>query len=341
MSPRIGGNAPRAAFWKWLRVLLLFGLSLAVVAVTVALYLLYPLRPVGGDSAADIEIQSGATAIQISRQLESAGLIRDAQAFRRWIWLTGNTRRLRAGWYHLSPELSGQAILTALVQGDVLHDTFVIPEGCTVERIASVWEQRAFGTQQEFLDACRQAQEKLGYSVEGYLFPDTYSLVRGTTAQMCVRIMLRRLDEQWRKLEGSVAGDLTKHAAITLASIVEREARVAEERPLIAGVFHNRLRLGWKLQADPTVAYLLGYPSRRLLYRDLEVDSPYNTYRFAGLPPGPICSPGFAALQAACSPAQTDKMYFVARGDGTHAFSRTLAEHNRVRREIRASVSSQ
>jgi UPF0755 protein len=183
----------------------------------------------------------------------------------------------------------------------------------------------------------RRRREIPAPSLEGYLFPDTYRVPWGAGAPDIVRQMLSRTDEAFAAyLDRCAAMGWTPHEVLTMASIIEAEARVGEERSLISAVYHNRLRRGMRLEADPTVAYAMGGYRGRLLYRDLEIDSPYNTYRNGGLPPGPICSPGAASIRAALYPdPDSDALYFVARGDGSHVFSRTLEEHERAVRAAR------
>jgi UPF0755 protein len=171
-------------------------------------------------------------------------------------------------------------------------------------------------------------------TLEGYLFPDTYRFAIGQKEEEIIKIMVNRCLEVASPLYEGYDGSLSFHEVITLASIVEKEAIYDRERPVIAGVFLNRLRIGMRLQADPTVRYVVNEPRSRVLYRDLEVESPYNTYRYPGLPPGPIASPGVASIRAVIEPADVDYMYFVARGDGTHYFSRTFAEHVAARRRF-------
>jgi UPF0755 protein len=174
-------------------------------------------------------------------------------------------------------------------------------------------------------------------SLEGYLFPDTYAFPDGMTARGAVLEMVRRFEREW-KLEWNarlpVLG-MSRHEVVTLASIVEREAKIPAERPVIAGVYRNRLRAKMALQADPTVQYAHGRHASRVLLKDLEIDSPYNTYKYPGLPPGPIASPGGASLQATLFPAEVDFLYFVAAPDGHHEFRRTLAEHQAAVRAVR------
>ena len=177
-------------------------------------------------------------------------------------------------------------------------------------------------------------------SLEGYLFPDTYYVPRNIRARTMIETMLARFravfDDSLAQRTRQIG--FTAHEILTLASIIEREARVEEERPIISGVFHRRLKLRRPLEADPTVEYALGMRKKRLLYKDLEVDSPYNTYRYPGLPPGPICNPGRASILAALYPAETPYLYFVAKGDGTHEFTSSERDHLNAKRRIRQTL---
>jgi UPF0755 protein len=211
-----------------------------------------------------------------------------------------------------------------------------IPEGFTVDQIADLLEEKKFGGRDVFVAAMQDASlltelELPASGVEGYLFPDTYAWEWAMEPGEIVRAMLSRFQQESAALrEARIAAGLTEHEMVTLASVIERETGKDEERPLISGVFHNRLRIGMPLQSDPTVLYSLGRTAGRLRRADLANPSPYNTYVRRGLPPGPIANPGSAALRAAIAPAQTAALYFVSRNDGSHQFSDSLAEHNRA-----------
>ena len=250
---------------------------------------------------------------------------------------------MRAGTYELGASRSPLQILSALVAGDVLRVRVTLPEGLTCEQSftllaehlgVSIDSLRAVATDAGWLDS-------LGLppgGPEGYVFPETYLFEPGTSARALlltpVEACLERLDAA-RRARAAELG-LSPHAALTLASIIEAESPDSLERRRISAVYHNRLRMGWRLEADPTVAYALGRPGEHLTHADLAVESPYNTYRHPGLPPGPICNPGLVSLDAALWPLEgCQDLFFVARGDGTHAFSRTLAEHNGWVRALR------
>ena len=242
--------------------------------------------------------------------------------------------------------MSLREIIHQLEAGKIVHRHFVVPEGLTVAQIAQLFEDEGFGTSESFSRAARDSQWRKRYgiegnSLEGYLFPNTYKLVDGIPAANVVKMMLDEFNRHWTRERTKEAKslDFSPQEIITLASIIEREAKIADERPLIAAVFHNRLKRGWKLDADPTVLYALGNPRRALTKKDLKFDSLYNTYVYRGLPPAPICNPGLASIMAALRPAESSYLYFVAIGDGKHHFSNTLAEHNRVIRRIRRNTN--
>jgi UPF0755 protein len=229
-------------------------------------------------------------------------------------------------------------VLENLVSGRVRLRSLTIPEGWRLEQIA-VAVEREFGiAPQDFLAAAREP-ERLAAArcpardLEGYLFPETYLFPDGVAATEIVSAMVQRFENVWDGLDRPLPAGLDRHGVVTLASIVEAEARLPEERPRIAAVYLNRLREGWKLEADPTVRYALGRFEGKLYYKHLDVDSPYNTYQVASLPPGPIGSPGRASLLAVLEPGpESNEFYFVAAGDGRHVFSRTKAEHDEARR---------
>lgn len=303
------------------------------------------LAPVGSDPRLStvVEVPRGASTADIAALLQREGLVRSATLFRLYAYFKGLDSRLQSGEYQLSPAMTAQEILSRLARGRVVEHPFTVPEGFTVEQVAALLENHGLGSRQRFLEIARSGDFRpefvppdlpLREPLEGYLFPDTYLLTRGTAEEEIIRMMHDRFlavftDELRRRAREL---GLTVHEVVTLASIIEKEAAVDSERPLISAVFHNRRRLGMRLDADPTVKYVMARPPRNLSLQDLEVDSPYNTYKYAGLPPGPIANPGEAALRAALYPADVDYLYFVAKNDGTHIFSRTLREHLAAKR---------
>jgi UPF0755 protein len=251
-------------------------------------------------------------------------------------------RDLKAGTYALDRSASWSAVLDALTRGKGLVHTVTIPEGFALSSIAPLLG-RALSVPPDSVmtaasdSALRHRLDVPTPTLEGYLFPDTYTFAEGTSPEEAVRMLVARFEQVWKpewttRLQALA---MSRHDVITLASIIEKEARLAEERPVISAVYHNRLKRGMLLQADPTVQYALGRHVDRVLYKDLEVDSRYNTYKHAGLPPGPIASPGAASIEAALYPASVPYLYFVAAPDGHHEFRETYAEHTEARAQIR------
>jgi UPF0755 protein len=229
-------------------------------------------------------------------------------------------------------------VIDKIARGDVYTRRITFPEGLTIREMARIYEDQQFGKAAAFVEAARDVTairdiDPVATDLEGYLFPETYSLPRDTTAAKLVAMMVARFRRLFtpEMQQAAQALDLTPRQAVTLASLVEKETALASERPIVAAVYLNRLKIGMGMQADPTVIYALQRAGRydgNIRRDDLQFDSPYNTYRYPGLPPGPIASPGLASLQASVAPASVDFLYFVSRNDGSHVFARTLAEHN-------------
>ncbi len=324
--------------WVFLGVVLL-------VAVALGGILLATLLPFQrGVSERIVEVRKGAGLLEISQFLQEERIIWRWEIFSLMALFRGASRSLQAGEYRLSASLSPSQILGILRRGDVVLHSFTVPEGFTLAEVARAAEQAGLASYQE-ITALSQDTDLLAeldlkaQSLEGYLFPETYSFAKGISARTLIREMVEtfraRFTEEMQA-QGRTLG-LSPHEALTLASIIERETYLDEERPLISAVYHNRLQQGVRLQGDPTVLYALGRTAGPLTKEDLRVNSPYNTYRHHGLPPGPIASPGLASLKAAVNPAPVDYLYFVARGDGGHEFSKTLEEHVKAVRRYRQS----
>lgn len=290
------------------------------------------------------EVESGAGAPAIGRRLIEAGVIRDQFTFRVALWWTGRSQDLQAGEYRFDRAMSAVDVVERLASGNVYARPLTFPEGLTIQEMSRVFESRGFGTAASFVAAARDGSlihdlDPGAADLEGYLFPETYALTRGTSAQRLVRSMVERFRAAYPEelRQRARAQDLTTRQVVTLAALVEKETGQSSERPLVAAVYRNRLKIGMGLQADPTVVYALQKAGRydgNIRRSDLAIDSPYNTYRYVGLPPGPIAAPGKASLEATLAPADVDYLYFVSRNDGSHVFSRTLAEHNRNVREF-------
>lgn len=290
------------------------------------------------------KIKQGSSARQIGEKLRSLGLIRSSTAWNLWArWLTAQDAAgsFQAGTYSLPRTDSLPAIAAKIWSGDVAQVSFTIPEGWTLKQMAHYFQSQGFFSARDFLQATQQftatdypwlPQVSGDYPrLEGYLFPDTYQVAAGkVTPADVIRQMLARFEQVALPVYQQSDQSMPLAAWVTLSSIVEKESVVANERSRIAGVFHNRLKQGMPLGADPTVEYGLGIqqtPDRPLTFAEVNTPSPYNTYLNSGLPPTPISGAGLASLKATLNPEQTDYLYFVARYDGTHVFSRTLAEH--------------
>lgn len=304
------------------------------------------LEPVdsSGNEEVHFTVEMGTAPTQIATNLEKAGLIKNAKAFLLNARLSGNLEKFKAGEYIFQASDTAQEIMEALIKGNIVTVSFTIPEGYTLKQIANTLVGKGIATEEEFWQAVTEGEfdyeflqdlPKSEHRLEGYLFPDTYSIPRGWPVEKVVNLMLKRFQEIYNQLPPNKSG-LNMRDTVILASIVEAESRVAEDRPLIASVFLNRLRINMLLQADATLQYAFAERKGQVLYKDLELDDPYNTYKYGGLTPGPIGSPGKASLEAVCEPADTKYYYFIARKDGSgkHEFSKTLAEHNAWRRKL-------
>jgi UPF0755 protein len=324
---------------RLLLALALLGLvALSAIAGLVAYHWATPFRGYS-EPARYVMVAPGSSGREILVELTRQGVIRHPLPGRLYLRWRGDPP-LMAGEYRFEGVQTMTEALDKVIRGDVLLHAVTIVEGLTLEETAQHLAESGFGDLERFLDAMadpapiRDLDEE-AENLEGYLFPDTYAFVRGTSEQRMVAAMVenfrRRVQQEIVPLLAA-DGDRSLRDLVTLASIVEKEARLDSERPLIAGVFHNRLQRGIALYADPTVVFALKQEGRwegRIRRADLAIDSPYNTYRYAGLPPGPIASPGLASLEAAADPADVPYLYFVSRNDGSHVFSTTLAEHNR------------
>jgi UPF0755 protein len=286
-----------------------------------------------------VDIPAGASTNAIGDRLVASGVVRDRLTFRAALWLTGDARRLQAGEYRFDRPLSAVDVIGKMARGEVDLVAITFREGLTIAEMSGLFEAGGFGPAAAFVAAASEASlvaalDPDATDLEGYLFPDTYAFPRRADATIVVRAMVNRF-QQILTPEIRAAGNargLSVRQLVTLASLVEKETALAEERPVVAAVYANRLRIGMGLQCDPTVIYALqreGQYDGNLRRADLMFDSPYNTYRYPGLPPGPIAAPGRGSLEAAAAPAQVDYLYFVSRNDGSHEFARTLADHNR------------
>lgn len=284
-----------------------------------------------------IEIKAGSSFSRIAAQLDQAGVISDSRRFTllaRWRKATG---QIHTGEYLFAASAKPDDVLARLVAGDIRKFQVTIPEGFNLQEIAARLEKTNIGSADGFLALCRDAAflKELGIeadSLEGYLFPETYTYTSSTTPSQLLRAMVAQLHTQLSPelLERAKGLNLNRHQLLTLASVIQKEAGNVMEMPLISAVFHNRLKRGIPLQADPTVIYGITDFDGNLTRKHLQTPTPYNTYKMRGLPIGPIASPGRFALHATVNPVVSNDLYFVARGDGTHEFNATLKGHNRA-----------
>ncbi|HEY7166349.1 MAG TPA: endolytic transglycosylase MltG [Candidatus Binatia bacterium] len=320
-----------------------FAFSFLALATSVGLFALFLFahlsiapRP-SSFLPAEVRVEQGEPLSAVVRKLRDSRVISNERLFSLWARMTGAEKKIHWGLYRFDIPLSPREVLDRMVLGKGIFQVITVPEGYTVNDIADLLAQLHIAEKQKFLDATEDPQllASLGLQnkgIEGYLFPSTYHFTPGTPEKDIVLAMA----EQFRKvfqplLERRDPNDpLTPHEIVTLASIVEKETGVESERPLVSAVFHNRLKLHMPLQSDPTVIYGLNEFDGNLTRKNLQDPSPYNTYRIAALPPGPICNPSLSSIKAALNPADAPYLYFVSKNDGTHLFSERLEDHNRA-----------
>ena len=326
------GRRPRVRAMLFLLVLL--------AGAAVALRFLWS-RPYSAAPGVErfVVIPRGTSSYETAHLLEREGIVRHWAVFLAYLKLAKPRSPLQAGEYRFVEPLSIIQVADKLIRGLIYYHEFTVPEGYSLFEIGALLEQKGFARAADLIAAAGRADlvadlSQNARNLEGFLFPDTYRLARGTTADEIARLMVRRFREVHAALQPLLSqSPLNLRQVVTLASLIEKETSVDAERELISAVFQNRLKKGMLLQCDPTVIYaaqLKGNYRGTIFQSDLESNSPYNTYRHPGLPPGPIANPGKRSLEAALSPAQSDYLYFVADNRGGHVFSRTLAEHQRA-----------
>lgn len=325
-SPRI---SPAGRTW-----LLITSVGALILAALHMWWIAVP-TPLVRSGSQIVEIPSRQGLFRIAERLNEAGVIRSSTGFVLLAGLRGSAKSLKAGEYEIPQDATTVTILALLESGKVRPHSILFPEGATVRDLARLLEADRLVKAEEIfrLSRDRGFLQTLGIeadSLEGYLFPDTYSFTKGMAAEEILARMAHRLREQVTQeiLAQAQARDLTLHQLLTLASIIEKEAVEPDEHPLISAVFWNRLKRRMPLQADPTVKYALGKDGRALTREDLRADSRFNTYRYPGLPPAPIASPGKGAIMAALNPAKVNYLYFVSMDERRHFFSSTLEQHN-------------
>lgn len=320
----------------------MIGIGIVVLAF---LWVAHVMFASGSNGKVRVTIPKGSSASDIAGILAEKGVVRSAFGFELLARLSGKSGELKPGAYELDPAAGPKAALDKIAGGDVSARWITIPEGFTVRQIGERLEAERIGSADRFIELALYGGDSFDTSfyhpanLEGYLFPDTYLVPLGSSEEAVIRLMLDAFGGKVAEpLADDVAGSgMSLRECVIVASLVEREARIPKDRSLISAVIHNRLKKDMLIEVDATVLYALGRHKKRVLFDDLQVDSPYNTYRNRGLPPGPIANPGLEAIKAALHPARSDYLYYVARPDGSHVFSRTFEEHqqavNRIRRQ--------
>lgn len=292
-----------------------------------------------------VRVKEGMSTADIAQLLHEKKLVKNPKAFgyqARWDGLAG---KLQAGMYQLQGGMSNKELVDTFVKGRIQYVKFVVPEGYSIKKIAEKLETEELGDAKKFMEAAKnyapypymQTDKPVNFKAEGFTFPATYDFAYGTSEKRMLETMVAIFDKRMEQ-DGIKAvikeKNLKLHDVVNMAAMVELEAVYTEEQPRIAGVFDKRMKIGMPIQSDTTIQYLLGKQKEVVLYKDLEIDSPYNTYKYAGLPPGPIGSPGMAAIKAVLQPEQNDFLYFVAEKDGHHRFTKSFAEHQRAINDI-------
>ena len=326
---------------RWITKVFITGFwgLLVLIWIVISLFYYQGTRPASQDSRSiTFEVQPGMTLKQVTLELFNQRLILSPSAFQAIAYIQDKEKQIMVGEFSLSPSMLPTEIILRLTSGKTILYPLTIPEGYRITEIASLLDTQGLANSEVFI---LQTQDKNliksmdipTNSLEGYLFPETYYLSKLTPEKKIVQKMVNTFKEKVLKsqlLKSTKESPLSLHEIITLASLIEKETGLDSERKLISSVFHNRLRKNMRLQTDPTVIYAIEKFDGNIRKRDLKIDSPYNTYRYKGLPPGPISSPGIKSIEAAIFPIKSNHLYFVSRQDGSHHFSSTLVEHNQA-----------
>jgi len=315
-----------------------------VILVVLAIFMFWfynlPVKKTEHDSC--FLVRNGDSLKRIATNLKNEGLIKSRWYFYFLGKISGKERSLKSGEYYIDNQMKNTDILSALTRGEVITVKFTIPEGYTMKQIAALLDSRKIVAEDNFLEACynRELLNRHGIpfdSAEGFLFPDTYIIAKNLSALQIVEVLISNFFDNLEKIHFTNYSPEKLKQVVIIASIVEKEARLDSERPLIAAVFYNRLNKNKRLESCATVQYIIGKNKERLLYSDLRTPSPYNTYLHKGLPPGPISNPGFKSLEAAVNPSKVDYLFFVSKKDGSHHFSNTYNEHLKAIRRYNRS----
>ena len=326
-------------------IMVAIGLILAVIAGG-AYWYGEQMKPVASADAKPqtIKVKPGMTSGAIADALLEKGLIRNRTAFLLAARQAGLDKSLQAGEYAVSRAMTVEQIINVMAKGITVYSEFTVPEGFTVEQIAALLEEKGLARKERFLALARdyspfdkRERPNVKYRAEGFLFPDTYRISRGASEEMILQTMAQEFSRKFTpELQAKAQSiGLSAYEVIVLASLIEREVQLAKERPMVARVFLNRIKIGMPLQSCATIQYILGYAKEELTIADTQLPSPYNTYLHQGMPPGPVANPGLSSIQAALNPAEGGWLYFVIDGKtGGHRFSRSLAEHEAAIQQI-------
>ena len=326
---------------RWITKVFITGFwgLLVLIWIVISLFYYQGTRPASQDSrSVTFEVQPGMTLKQVTLELFNQRLILSPSAFQAIAYIQDKEKQIMVGEFSLSPSMLPTEIILRLTSGKTILYPLTIPEGYRITEIASLLDTQGLASSEVFILHTQdkdliKSMDIPTDSLEGYLFPETYYLSKLTPEKKIVQKMVNTFKEKVLKsqlLKSSKESPLSLHEIITLASLIEKETGLDSERKLISSVFHNRLRKNMRLQTDPTVIYAIEKFDGNIRKRDLKIDSPYNTYRYKGLPPGPISSPGIKSIEAAIFPIKSNHLYFVSRQDGSHHFSNTLVEHNQA-----------
>jgi len=338
-------DQPTKSFRQRLRTRLILFFSVMLVTGIVFIVLLYNYgnTPASTSTVEQVvEIKPGMTLRQVAHFLADRKLLDEPSAFVLYTYLQGKQNRIQAGEYQFSPSVPPWKILDSLTNGTAILYSVTIPEGNRITEIAELLEKKGLAKKETFIAETRNKellealQISSSNSLEGYLYPDTYKFTKAAGSKKIVKTMVDTFKERVQKpelMQQANAGKLTFHEIVTLASLIEKETGLGTERKLISSVFHNRLVKKMRLQTDPTVIYAIANFDGNIRKKDLSIDSPYNTYKHHGLPPGPIASPGLDSIRAAMEPEDSDYLYFVSRKNGSHQFSTNYEDHNRAVRK--------
>lgn len=352
MTQTLPNNNKKNGRKRYRSIFIIIVIILVTSVIGIKYYINDQLMPVSHENIEEksIEIPKGSSTSSIAQLLKQNNLIKNEYVFRFVSKMGDKEGRYKAGKYILSSGMSQREIMDKLVEGGISKDTiiFTIPEGFELKQIADRLEKKGIIDKERFLELCSKASNfsseydflkevPSDHSLEGYLYPDTYEVYIDVKEEDVIRKMLNKFESIYTDdIRNKAYGlNMDINHVITLASIIEREGMVDEERALISGVFHNRIKKGQKLESCATVQYILGERKENLTESDTRIKSEYNTYLHKGLPPGPIASPGVKSIQAAVDPEDTDYLFFVANGDGTHTFTRTYQEHLNAKNKIR------